>query len=48
MKNLTEFCKTVETGVDPRLRRISINYIKIGGAGFRTPDLPHAKRTLYH
>ena len=24
MKNLTEFCKTVETGVDPLLRRISI------------------------
>ena len=21
---------------------------KSGGAGFRTPDLPHAKRTLYH
>ena len=37
MKNLTEFCKTVET-----------NDLKVGGAGFRTPDLPHAKRTLYH
>ena len=38
MKNLTEFCKTVETSVDPQ----------IGGAGFRTPGLSHAKRTLYH
>ena len=29
MKNLTEFCKTVETGVDPLLRRISIIISKL-------------------
>ena len=34
MKNLTEFCKTVETGVDPLLRRISIIISKLEVRGF--------------
>ena len=34
MKNLTEFCKTVETGVDPLLRRISIIMSKLEVRGF--------------
>ena len=34
MKNLTEFCKTVKTGVDPRLRRISIIISKLEVRGF--------------